>query len=102
MKTSAALVALVLAVTSSTSVWAHGVRPKHDGVVRSAGNLQFELVNNNGAAVIYVLGNHGEVVPTAGATGTLTITNGADKTEVALQPSGDNAMASKGDRKSVV
>ncbi|MDP2031274.1 MAG: hypothetical protein Q8K12_16695 [Thiobacillus sp.] len=98
MKKLTTLAALIMTVSIAGTALAHGDRAEFDGTVQSAGNLQFELVKKNSAAIIFVQ-NHGRKFSTAGAKGTLTVMNGAVKTEVPLQPSGDNAMETRGDAK---
>ena len=79
---------------------AHGAKPKHGGIVQTVSDLGFELVNKDGKATIYVE-DHGKPLPTSGATGKLTVLNGADKTELPLEPSGENTLVTKGDAKLV-
>jgi len=98
MKKWIALAAMTMAVTVSGNVLAHGEQAKHGGIIQNASDLHFELVNNNGAAKIYV-DDHGKAFSTAGASGKLTVLNGSEKTEVLLQPAGDNALETKGDAK---
>jgi uncharacterized Zn-binding protein involved in type VI secretion len=98
MKKLISLVAMALTVAVSGNVLAHGDKPKHGGVVQSASDLSFELVTKDGAATIYVE-DHGKKLPTAGATGKLTVLNGSEKTEVPLEPVGDNTMVTKGEAK---
>lgn len=98
MKKLITLAAMVMAMAASSSVLAHGDRPKHGGVVQAANDLNFELVNKEGKATIYVE-DHGKPVSTAGATGKLTVLNGAEKSEVALEPAGANTLATKEDAK---
>ena len=74
-------------------VLSHEEKPRHGGVVSEAKDLNFELVNQNGNAVIYIL-DHGQPVDTAKASGKLTVLNGSEKTEVDLQPAGENRLAS--------
>lgn len=45
--------------------------------------------------------DYGKSVVTAGATGKLTVLNGAEKIELPLEPAGDNTMAAKGGAKLV-
>jgi uncharacterized Zn-binding protein involved in type VI secretion len=92
------LAALVMAVAASGNVLAHGDKPKHGGVVQAASDLAFELVNQDGKATIYVE-DHGKPVSTAGVTGKLTVLNGAEKSELPLEPAGDNTLATKGEAK---
>ena len=100
MNKSITLAALVVAMTMAASgnVLAHGEKPKHGGVIQAANDLSFELVNKDGKATIYVE-DHGKPVSTAGATGKLTVLNGAEKSEVPLEPAGDNMLATKGEAK---
>src|SRR3546814_13345021 len=86
---SSDLMAIALAITGQ--VLAHGAKASHGGIAQSVNDLNFELVAKNGKATIYVE-DHDEARSTAGATGNLTILNGAKKTEVPLEA----------DRKSVV
>lgn len=82
---------LTLALTQP--VLSHEEKPRHGGVVSEAKDLNFELVNQDGKAVIYIL-DHGQPVDTAKATGKLTVLNGNEKTEVDLQPAGENRLVS--------
>ena len=70
--------ALALAMTVSGGVLAHNAKPKHGGIMREVNELQFELVNNGGAAKIYVE-DHGKIHSTVGASGKLTVLNGTKK-----------------------
>jgi hypothetical protein len=96
MTISAAAFALCVALAGNA--WAHGEAPKHGGIMQTASDISFELVNQDGKATIYVE-DHGKEVATAGASGKLTTLNGKEKTEVPLAPSGTNAMTSSGDAK---
>ncbi len=98
MKKLMALVAMAVTIAISGNVLAHGDKPKHGGVVQTASDLSFELVNKDGRATIYVE-DHGKPVATTGATGKLTVLNGAEKNEVLLEPAGDNTLATKGEAK---
>ena len=83
-------------VVASMGVRAHGPAPaKHGGVERSASDLGFELVGQPEGAVLYIE-DHGEPFATKGASGKLTVLSGADKSEVDLIPTGDNALQAKG------
>lgn len=100
MKKLMALVAMAVTVAVSGHALAHGEKPKHGGIVKEASDINFELVARDGKATIYVE-DHGKPVSTAGASGKLTVLNGAEKTEAALEPAGDNALVSKGEAKLV-
>ena len=98
MRKLMALVAMAVAVAVSGNALAHGDKPKHGGVMSSASDLNFELVNKDGKATIYVE-DHGKPKATSGATGKLTVLNGADKNEVALEAGSDNTLVADGDAK---
>lgn len=98
MKKLMALVAMVMAVSMSGNVMAHGEKPKFGGVVSSAGDLHFELVSKDGSTTIYVE-DHGKPRATSGATGKLTVLNGAEKTETPLEAAGENTLVAKGETK---
>jgi len=88
---SSFLTALMFTVTT-TFAWAHGdFQPQHGGVVQTASDLQFELVNSDSGVVLYVM-DHGKPKPAQGASGKLTILSKGKKTEVPLAVSGGNAL----------
>lgn len=72
----------------------HG-KPMHGGIVAEAGHAQFEIVAVGDKLTVHVT-NHGEPVATAGASGKLTALAGSAKSEIVLQPAGDNRMAGQG------
>lgn len=96
MKKLLNIVALGLSFALVQPVLSHGEKPQHGGVVSEAKDLNFELVNQNGKAVIYIL-DHGQPVDTANASGKLTVLSGSEKTEVELQPAGKNRLATTSD-----
>jgi len=98
MKKILAVVALMASAILAGNVHAHGAKAKHGGIVQSAGDLSFELVAKDGTATIYV-DDHGKDLPTAGATGTLTILKGAEKTELPIEAGANNILVVKGDAK---
>lgn len=93
MKKVITLTAIVAGMALSGLSFAHGAKPKHGGVIQSAGDLSFELVSKDGKAVIYV-DDHGADLKTAGATGSLTVLAGAKKSQTTLIPSGSNELTS--------
>lgn len=95
MKNLFAAAALAASVAFSGNVFAHGAKPKHGGIVQSAGDLAFELVTKDGTTTIYV-DDHGKALPTAGATGTLTVLKGKQKTALPLAAGGGNTLVVKG------
>lgn len=98
MKKLIAHVAMAVVVAVSGNALAHGDKPKHGGVVSSASDLHFELVSKDGKATMYV-DDHGKPKSTSGASGKLTVLNGAEKSEVPLEPKGDNTLVTGGDVK---
>lgn len=98
MKKIVTLAAIAISLAVSGQALAHGAKPKHGGVLQSANDLSFELVNKDGKAVIYV-DDHGAELPTAGASGTLTVLAGGKKSEAVLEPMGANALVSKSEVK---
>ena len=94
MKKVITFTAIVVGMALSGLSFAHGAKPKHGGVIQSAGDLSFELVSKDGKAVIYV-DDHGTDLKTAGATGSLTVLAGAKKIQTTLAPTGSNALTSQ-------
>lgn len=84
---------LGLSVSLLNPALSHSEKPRHGGTLAEAKDLNFELVSQDGKAVIYIL-DHGIPVDTAKASGSLTVLNGTEKTEIDLQPAGDNRLAS--------
>ena len=98
MKKQLSISSLVFALAVfSPTVFAHAEhgQAQYGGTVAEAGMAQFELVSKGGQLIVYV-SNHGQAVATAGATGKLTILEGAKKLELDLKPAGDNRLEAKG------
>lgn len=95
MKKIFAVAALAAGVILSGQAFAHGAKPKHGGIVQTAGDLSFELVARDGGATIYV-DDHGKDKATLGATGILTVLKGTQKTELPLVSGGNNTLVVKG------
>ena len=98
MKKFIQVVALAACVALSGNALAHGAKAKHGGVMQSAGDLAFELVAKDGKTVIYV-DDHGKEMATSGASGTLTVLKGAQKTRLPLEAGANNTLVVKGDAK---
>ena len=94
MKKIMTALAMALALAAACPVLAHESHAKHGGIVKSAGDLSFELVNKDGKTTIYV-DDHGKDLPMTGGSGTLTVLKGTEKTEVALTPGGANTLVAK-------
>jgi len=86
--------AVVLA--ASLAAFAHGdEQARHGGVVQSVRDISYELASHDLGLMLYVA-DHGNPMPTAGMTGTLVLMQGTQRTDVALQPAGENTMLAKG------
>jgi hypothetical protein len=72
----------------------HG-QPQYGGIVAEAGEAQFELVAKEGKFIVY-LSNHGQPLASQGASGKLTLLDGAKKTELELKAAGDNRLEAVG------
>lgn len=101
---TAVLLGLALA-TGAAPARAHGDaaadmrNAPNGGQLRQAGAYQYELVLANDApeakespVVVFVTNQAGQNVPTAGASGTVTILAGKLKATAPLAPDGDNRM----------
>lgn len=95
IKTFIASLALGLSLAVTGTALAHTAAPKHDGVVREAGDLSFELVAKGDRVTIYV-DDHGKPLSTAGMQGKLTVLNGKETAEATLAAAGDNRLEAKG------
>lgn len=97
MKTLMALTAITAALASGLAL-AHDSPAKHGGIVKSAGDRSFELVNKDGRTTIYV-DDHGKDVPMTGGSGTLTVLKGTEKSEFPLTAAGGNTLVARTDGK---
>ena len=96
MKKLIAVAALAAGSILASNAHAHGAKPKHGGIVQTAGDLSFELVSKAGETMIYV-DDHGKAKPTTGATGTLTVLKGTKKTQLPLKAGLANTLLVKTD-----
>jgi hypothetical protein len=85
---------VLIGTIASGAVLAHESPAKHGGIVKSSGDMSFELVNKEGKTTLYV-DDHGKDVPMAGAGGTLTVLKGTTKTDTPLAPGGGNTLVAK-------
>lgn len=76
------------------SAWAHSDhgKPARGGVTAEAGAFQGELVAAGKTLTLWIT-EHGASVPTAGASGRLTVLAGSSPIEVDLQPAGENRLS---------
>jgi hypothetical protein len=96
MKLISLLCAAMLGATIALpGAFAHDSPARHGGVVRTVGDLHFELVARGGDTIIYVE-DHGKPVPTAGMSGKLTILTGKEASEAPLAPAGENRLEARG------
>ena len=92
-KTLFSMLLAAMLATGLSPAHAHGeAKPKHGGVVQSAGDLSFELVPLADGAAIYIE-DHGQPLAPTGAGGKLTVLNGAEKSQAELKPAGDKLEA---------
>ena len=76
----------------------HDHGPRHGGSVREVGNIGYELVAKADSLTLYVF-DHGKPLATAGAKARVTLYSGSAKTEVTLEPAGENRLAAQGNFK---
>jgi len=86
------LSALLFAVTFNVAFAHESGKARHGGVLATASDLNFELVAQNGNAVIYI-DDHGKPMAPTGMKGKLTVLNGSEKSEAALVVAGDKLEA---------
>jgi hypothetical protein len=87
---------MLLVAAGSSQAIAHGdEQPQYGGVVRSVKEVAYELAPHSRGLMVYV-SDHGNPLPTAGITGKLVLVNGMQRTEVALEPAGGNALLAGG------
>ena len=115
----AAAMALFLAMAPTAQAhddaYLDTVAAPHGGQLRMTGSFHYELVlvkdsknAKDNAIEVYVTDHGGTKIPTAGATGTVTLLAGKTKVVSALKPDGDNLLtghasyASTPDMKAVV
>lgn len=72
----------------------HG-KAQYGGVVAEAGMAQFEIVAKDGKVVVYAT-QHGAPLASTGASGKLTVLEGAKKSEIELKPAGENRLEGNG------
>jgi hypothetical protein len=95
----------VLGATLAVSLpaWAHteeyfdSVEAPHGGQLRMAGPYHLELVAKDGELTLHVMDHADYKISTDGGMGKATIQNGKTKTQVKLQPTGDNTLKGAGD-----
>ena len=110
-KTRTSLLAAATTVFAllSTPVFAHSdeyldtLKAPNGGLLRMAGIYHYELVvakdnkeANDNPVVVYVTDHSGVKIPTAGASGTVTIMANKARAAVTLAPDGDNRMKGSG------
>jgi hypothetical protein len=74
------------------------VKPLHGGQALAAGPYHLELVAKSGELILYVTDHADKAIPTDGAKAKATIQQGYEKskTQVELEPSGDNTLKGTG------
>ena len=102
------LLAAVLMLGSISIVNAHddkyfnSIKSPHNGQTRMAGALHLELLlvkdsktAKDNAITVYVTDHAGKALSTKGASASLTIVQGANKSTITLTPEGDNLLVGK-------
>lgn len=92
------LVVALAAAMAWGAALAHESPASHGGIVKSAGDLSFELVNKDGKTTLYV-DDHGKDLSMVGASATLTVLKGGNKTELTMRSGGANTMVAGGELK---
>lgn len=99
----AALLLMSLSALAHDDATLDKLKPPNGGQLRAAGIYHYELVvapaSGDGKAVpvnVYLTDYAGAKIPSAGASGSVTILSGARKASIALQPDGDNRMKGSG------
>ena len=102
------VLAVALGLSAAAVALAHGeAEARFGGIVKAAQEISFELVAGaEGGAQIY-MDDHGELMPTTGVTGKLTIVGKSGRKEAALKSDGKKLVAAganpaSGDRVVVV
>jgi hypothetical protein len=93
-------IGLVPAAQAHDDAYLDTVAAPHGGQLRMAGPSHFELVLVKDSKVakdntieVYVTDHAGTKIPTAGATGSITLLAGKTKVSTALKPAGDNKLS---------
>lgn len=84
--------AAALALTTFGAAAHDSHTAKHGGIAVETKALDFEIVAKSDGVQVYV-SDHGKAVKLEGATGKVTLLNGAEKSEAALVPAGDKLEA---------
>ncbi|GAB3554686.1 hypothetical protein GCM10027343_42920 [Noviherbaspirillum agri] len=70
-------------------------KPMYGGVLGVANDISYELVAKPDRIVLYV-SDHGTAVDTKGASASITLLSASGKTDVALNPTGENKLEATG------
>lgn len=71
----------------------------HGGQVRMTDLYHLEMLVKDGDITVYVMDHSNQPLPSAGMQATATVLAGESKTEVKLEPAGDNLLKGKGEFK---
>ena len=91
MKKILTLLGMTMALACTNAAMAH---PDHDETPVNPAPMKLEAKKTSQGAIVTVT-SAGAAVPTAGASGTLTLGSGAKAQVVPLQPNGTNAMEAR-------
>lgn len=71
----------------------------HGGQIRMTENYHLEMLIKDKEITVYVMNHSNEAQPSDGMQATATVLSGEAKTEVKLEPAGDNLLKGTGDFK---
>ncbi len=71
----------------------------HGGQIRMTDNYHLELLAKDGELTVYVMNHSNEAQPSDGMQASATVLSGDAKTEVKLEPAGDNILKGTADFK---
>ena len=90
----ARLLAVALGLSLSAVAWAHGeAQARFGGIVKAAQEISFELVPAAAGGAEVYLDDHGDLMPTTGITGKLTVVGKSGRKEAALEADGKKLVA---------
>jgi hypothetical protein len=87
---------LIPAAHAHTNEYLDTLTGAHGGQIRMAGPYHFEVVATPGEILVYVT-DHGDTpIETAGASAVVVVQTGNTRTEIQLEPAGENVLRGSG------
>ena len=91
------VLAALLAFAFASPAAAHSAhKPRHGGIVRHGGDLNYELKAAAGTVDVWVTDEADKPVPTEGSTATVTFVDSGSRQVVTLAPAGGNRLSGQG------